>query len=56
MEDFFNKESAEKQKEDKDSSKNTNISRHSSTEDDLKESMSLIIEIVTIILVKMKMI
>ena len=45
LDEFINRENAEKQKEDRDSSKNTNISRHSSTEDDLKESMSLIIDI-----------
>ena len=45
LDEFLNRENAEKQKEDRDSSKNTNISRHSSTEDDLKESMSLIIDI-----------
>ena len=45
LEEFFNKENAEKQKEDKDSSKNSNISRHGTSEDELKESMSLIIDI-----------
>ena len=45
LDEYFNKENAEKQREDKDSSKNSNISRHGTSEDELKESMSLIIDI-----------
>ena len=49
LDDFFDvnkkKENIEKNKEDKDSSKNTHLSYSHPTEDDLKESMSIIIEI-----------
>ena len=49
LDDFFvtnkSKENTEKNKEDKDNSKNTHISYSHPTEDDLKESMSIIIEI-----------